>query len=153
MINIVESKEERPEESKEEGSENKICDNGKPEDNQPASVEAAASHEVSVELNNEVNTTSPSQKEADESSKETNDALAQKEVENQSKVVDDDGSQKEDDNENKEASAGDESKEEVGDGSKEVNGGSSVKEVDDTQSTSRKIEVPSSKVGSIYFPF
>ncbi|KAG2304344.1 hypothetical protein Bca52824_032995 [Brassica carinata] len=151
----LESKEERPEESKEEGSENKIYHNVKPEDNQPASVEAAASHEVSVEENSEVNT-SASQKEADDSNKETNDAVVQKEVENESKVVDDDCSQKEDDNENKEANAGgclektgDESKEEVGDGSKQVNGGSSHKEVDGTQSTSRKIEVPSSKVGTL----
>ncbi|KAJ0235522.1 KH domain-containing protein [Hirschfeldia incana] len=172
--NNVESKkesgEERPEESKEEGaggnlvekvqepihaegSENKMGDNGKPEDNHPAPVEAAASQGVSVEENNEVNT-SASQKEAEDNSKETNDAVVQKEVENESKEVDDDddGSQKE----NKEANAGgcqektgDESKEEVGDGSKEVNGGSSQKEVDDTQSTSRKIEVPSSKVGTL----
>ncbi|KAG7599130.1 K Homology domain [Arabidopsis suecica] len=120
-------------------SENKMED-GKSEDNQPASVEAATSQEVSVE-----------------ESKETSDANAQKEVENGSKEVNDGDSKKEDGNENKEANAGGESKEvngsgsheEIGDESKEVDGGSTHKEVDDTQSTTRRIDVPSSKVGTL----
>ncbi|XP_009114789.1 far upstream element-binding protein 2 [Brassica rapa] len=146
--------EKKPENGEEEATGNslieKVQEPNQAEDNQPASVEATTSQEVvSVEESKEVNT-----------SKEANDALVQKEVENESKVVDDDESQKE----NKEANAGgcqeqtgEESKEvngsgsheEVGDGSKEVSGGTSHKEVDDTQSTTRKIEVPSSKVGTL----
>ena len=150
--------EKKPENGEEEATGNslieKVQEPNQAEDNQPASVEATTSQEVvSVEESKEVNT-----------SKEANDALVQKEVENESKVVDDDESQKE----NKEANAGgcqeqtgEESKEvngsgsheEVGDGSKEVSGGTSHKEVDDTQSTTRKIEVPSSKVVQFSFPF
>lgn len=182
------SGEDRPEESKEEGtgkpivhkdenqdgkplsenvqsgeSENKMDDvdaNGKPEDNQPASVEAATSQEVSVDESKEVNT-SGSQKEADDNSKEADDTIAQKEVENESKEVNDGSSEKEDDSISKEANAGDSQKEtgdeskevngsgsneEIGDESKEVNGGSTHKKVDDTQSMTRRIDVPSSKV-------
>ncbi|CAH8371644.1 unnamed protein product [Eruca vesicaria subsp. sativa] len=140
--NIVERKEESGEES-----ENKMGDNGKPEDNQPDSVEAA-------EENNQVTTSASPQRKADDTSKETTDALVQKEVEKESKLVDDDGSHKEANAGGCLEKTGDESKEVDGsgsheDGSKEVNGGSSHKEVDDTQSTTRKIEVPSSKVGTL----
>ncbi|ESQ33420.1 hypothetical protein EUTSA_v10006898mg [Eutrema salsugineum] len=142
-----------------EESENKMDDIGKSDDNQPASVEAGTSVEESKEVNDTV-----SQKEADDNSKETNEAIVEKEVEIESKEVTDGSPHKEDDNETKEAIAGgsqketgDESKEvngdgsheETGDGSKEVNGGSSNKEVDDTQSTTRRIDVPSSKVGTL----
>ncbi|CAG7863897.1 unnamed protein product [Brassica rapa] len=151
VLGIGGTVEKKPENGEEEGTGNslieKVQEPNQAEDNQPASVEATTSQEVvSVEESKEVNT-----------SKEANDALVQKEVENESKVVDDDESQKA----IKEANAdgcqehtGEESKEvngscsheEVGDGSKEVSGGTSHKEVDDTQSTTRKIEVPSSKV-------
>lgn len=174
-----ESIEERPEESKEEliGKPTAEKDDGKPliekaqelihaeesevkmddvvaEGNQPASVEAATSQEVSVEESKEVNI-SASQKEVEDNSNETNDANAQSEVENEDKEVNDGGSQKEDDNENKGAIAGASQKEngedskevngsgsheETGGESKEVNGGSSNKDV------TRRIEVPSSKV-------
>ncbi|CAN6928726.1 unnamed protein product, partial [Brassica oleracea] len=118
-----------------EESVDKMDDNGKTEDNQPASVEATTSLDVSVEESKEVNT-----------SKEANDALVQKEVENESKVVDDAGGCQEQTVEESKEVNGSGSHEEVGDGSKEVCGGTSHKEVDDTQSTTRKIEVPSSKV-------
>ncbi|CAH8254211.1 unnamed protein product [Arabidopsis lyrata] len=121
-----------------EESENKEEDvdvNGESEDNQPASDEAATSQEVSVEESKDVNI-----------SEEMNDVVAQKEVENGSKAVNDG-------NESKEANAGGESKQLNGSGSheesKEVNGDSSHKEVDDTQSTTRRIDVPSSKVGTL----
>lgn len=167
----LESGEERPDGSKDENqdrdsviekvqdpihaeeSEDKMDDNGKPEDNQLASVEAVTCQEVSVEESKEVNI-SGSQKEADDDSNETNGAIALKEVENKIKEVNNGGSEKEDDSENKEANTGGESKEvngsgsheEIGDESKEANGGSSHKDVDDTQSTTRRIDVPSSKV-------
>lgn len=167
----LESGEERPDGSKDENqdgdsvivkvqepihaeeSENKMVDNGKPVDNQLASVEAVTCQEDSVEESKEVNI-SGSQKEADDDSKETNGAIALKEVENEIKDVNNGGSEKEDDSENKEANTGGESKEvngsgsheEIGDESKEANGGSSHKDVDDTQSTTRRIDVPSSKV-------
>jgi len=131
-----------------EESDNKMEDNGKPEDNQLVTPEVVTSQDVSVEESKEVNI-SGSQNEGEDDSKETNDVVAQKEVENGSKEVTDCDSQKED-----EANAGGESKEvngsvshdEIGDESKEVNGGSTHKEVDDTQSTTRRIDVPSSKV-------
>ncbi|CAH2035223.1 unnamed protein product [Thlaspi arvense] len=123
--------------------------------------EAGTSQGVSVEENKEVNT-SGSQKETEDSSKETSDTIAQKEVENESKEANGGGgSQKEDDNESKEAITGGTQKEtgkevngsgsheETGEESKEENGGSSRKEVDDTQSTTRRIDVPSSKVGTL----
>ncbi|WZZ15823.1 hypothetical protein YC2023_108912 [Brassica napus] len=124
----------------------KVQEPNQAEDNQPASVEATTSQEVvSVEESKEVNT-----------SKEANDALVQKEVENESNVVDDDESQKanaggcqEQTGEESKEVNGSGSPEEVGDASKEVSGGTSHKEVDDTQSTTRKIEVPSSKVGTL----
>ncbi|VVB11774.1 unnamed protein product [Arabis nemorensis] len=165
------SGEERTEESKDEGtgkstleelihveeSGSKI-DNGMPEDNQPAFVEVAISQEVSVQ--------SMEVKEVDDSSKEANDAIAQKDIENESKEANNGGSQKEDANESKEANAdgsdhqketrdetkevnGSGSHEEIGDESKEVNGGGSHKEVDETQSMTRRIDVPSSKVGTL----
>ncbi|KAG7656294.1 K Homology domain type 1 superfamily [Arabidopsis suecica] len=134
-----------------EESDNKMEDNGKPEDNQLVTPEVVTSQDVSVEESKEVNI-SGSQNEGEDDSKETNDVVAQKEVENGSKEVTDCDSQKED-----EANAGGESKEvngsvshdEIGDESKEVNGGSTHKEVDDTQSTTRRIDVPSSKVGTL----
>ena len=125
-----------------EESVDKMDDNDKTEDNQPASVEATTSLDVSVEESKEVNT-----------SKEANDALVQKEVENESKVVDDAGGCQEQTVEESKEVNGSGSHEEVGDGSKEVCGGTSHKEVDDTQSTTRKIEVPSSKVVQFSFPF
>lgn len=158
--NTLESREERPEESKDgnrdgdsviekvqepfhdEESENMMDNNGQPE--------AVTSLEVSVKESKKVNI-SGSQEDAEDNSKEANDAIAEKEVESQSKEVNDGGSKKEDDNENKEANADGENKEVngsgshevIGDESKEANDGSLV---DDTQSTTRRIDVPSSKV-------
>ncbi|KFK45092.1 hypothetical protein AALP_AA1G342600 [Arabis alpina] len=154
------SGEEKTEESKDEGTEklteqdplhaeesgSKI-DNGKPEDNRPAFVEATTSQDVSVEESMELNT-----------SKEANDAIAQKEGENESKeasVSHENDSKEENADHQKET--GDESKEvngggsheENGDESKEVSGGGSHNEVDDTQTTTRRIDVPSSKVGTL----
>ncbi|KAL1222198.1 Protein BTR1 [Cardamine amara subsp. amara] len=155
---VEDNGEERPEESKEENkveepihveeSENRL------EDNQQASVEAVTSQEV--EESKEV-TIGDSHKEAEDCSKETSDAIAQKEVENESKEVNGDGLNKDDGNESNEANA-DGSQKETGDESKEVNGSvsheevngdGSQKEVDETQSTTRRIDVPSSKVGTL----
>ncbi|KAG5384357.1 hypothetical protein IGI04_035827 [Brassica rapa subsp. trilocularis] len=150
VLGIGGTVEKKQENGEEEGTGNslieKVQEPNQAEDNQPASIEATTSQEVvSVEESKEVNT-----------SKEANDALVQKEVENESKVVDDDESQKanaggcqEQTGEESKEVNGSGSHEEVGDASKEVSGGTSHKEVDDTQSTTRKIEVPSSKVGTL----
>ncbi|CAN8290143.1 unnamed protein product [Cochlearia groenlandica] len=138
-------------------SENKFDDDeSKPEDNQPASVEALTSQEVSVEESKDVDT-SGWQKEADENGKETNDADPQ-EVNERKEVNDGGSSQKRDDNGSKEANEDgcqEERKDVVngseshGENTKEVNGGDPQKEVDNTQSITRRIEVPSSKVGTL----